>query len=103
MVEVGLVSPPARVVLAVGRDNDEQDILPELGTQPPCEFVAVDAGQADIEQCYIRSEGPGDFQGLESVEGDFYLMPLIPQEPRATHGKVLVVVDDEHTTLARTL
>ena len=60
-------------------------------------------GQADIEQGHIGAELPGDFQGLEPVEGDRDLVPLELQEPRGADGEVLVVIDHEHATLAHAL
>ena len=44
-----------------------------------------------------------DLQGLPPIEGDHDLEPQELQEPRATHGEVLVVIHHEHATLTNTV
>src|SRR3954465_15927624 len=63
VVEVGFVAPHPVVVPGVGRDDDEQDTRPVLAAESPGEFIAVDVGQAHIEQGLDVAKLPGDIQG----------------------------------------
>src|SRR4030095_3964070 len=64
--------------------------------QPAGYLVAVDAGQADVEQHDVRSEFRHELKGLDSAVGDCRFVPERLEEYLQRGCGVDVVVDDEH-------
>ena len=103
MVEDALVGLLALELAGVGRDDDQEHPPSELGPEPPRNFVAVDIGQSNVEQGHVRLENPGSLDGTMPVEGNRDLVAMAPQKPGGTLGDVLVIIDNEHSMLARSL
>src|SRR5206468_1566905 len=67
-------------------------------SQAPRHFVAVHAGQADVEQDHFRYELRGYFQRARSVVSGAYLVPHELEHLSQAFGRVDVVVHHKHPT-----
>src|SRR5262249_49839095 len=80
---------------AVTRDGDQDDrlgqLLPELGSH----LIAVQAGQADIQQHISRLRAAGNLDRLISVAGGLDVVAEVSQQASNGLGRIPVVVHDE--------
>ena len=94
--------PLAVLVLAEPGDGDEHGAVePRLGAEAGGELVAVDVGQADVEQDDVGAELAGGLDGRPAVAGGPGLVARGGEQAGHPPGGVGVVVHHEHPSRAR--
>lgn len=63
------------------------------------DLIAVEVGQADVEQHHTRTVGPRGLHHETPVEDDLNLVPQEPEEPGQACRQVLVVIHDQDAVL----
>src|SRR4029079_2668838 len=93
-VEAGVFRALAIVGLAPAGDRDDRNLArPGRGAQLPADLVAVQAGQAEVEQDRVGAQRVGPDERLRPGAGDVGLVAAEREQQRQALGAVAVVVD----------
>ena len=96
-IESRLVCAPLVFCLPAAGDRDEAHAPPaRRGAQPPRDFVAVEVGQADVDERDVGVDWAWRAQGLRRRRGSVHSWPLTASV-RQHEARVVVVLDErEH-------
>ena len=96
VIEAGGEGALAVLLLAVARDGDDRGLLGRLvAPQLPDDLVAVQAGQADVQEDEPGSESARRLDPRRPVIGRLHVMSEQAQQPGQRLGEVDVVIDDQ--------
>src|SRR6478609_3022359 len=88
-VEAGVLRALAIVGLAPAGDRDDRDLArPGRGAQPPADLIAVQAGQAEVEQHRVGTERVGTIKRLRAGVRDVGLVTSEREQQRQALGAV---------------
>ena len=97
MIEARFHRARAVVFLPVaGQRDQERRSIGALLPQPPRDFIAVHAGQADIDHRHVRREHLGDRHRLRAVAHGAHFVAFEAQEHGDAFRRIDVVVDHQH-------
>ena len=95
VIAPGRPRPSEILILAVPGDGDDDERPAHLLTEPGCDLITVQAGQADVEQDIVRSLASCDLDGLMPVQGDLHVVAEASEPNGHGLGGIRVVVDDQ--------
>ena len=97
VVAAGGTRAAAGLVLTVTRDGDQEEVATRFfSAQSLGDLVAIQPGQADVQQDHIGPQSACRLQRIEAVVDHADLVVFRFQEQGREPGGVLVVVHDEH-------
>ena len=102
-IEAGLARELKVGVAAVTGHGDQGRVLQaRIATEAAGDFVAVQTGQADIQERGVGKIDVGGFKSVRSGVGGFDVETGRSEQFRQNLGRIDVVVDHEHAPLLQT-
>ncbi|MBS42023.1 MAG: hypothetical protein CMH83_02360 [Nocardioides sp.] len=81
--------------------GDHQHLGTSLGPQPPAHLGAVEVGQVQVERDEVGVERRGQLERLDAAVGRGDVEPETLEHERDERLRVRLVLDDQHSSVAR--
>ena len=95
IIAPGFPCPSSVLLLAIAGDGDDDERLAQFAAERGGDLIAVEAGQAEIEQHDVGFLASSDVEGLEPVVGNLDVVAEAFEPECRGLGGIEVVVDHE--------